>query len=627
MGALQNNSAWQRMAITLATFVVVVLAITCLYVGRGVLIPIAVALLLTFILSPAVSALQRWGVRRTPAVLITVLLAGILLGGAVWLVGSQMVQLLAELPAYQENVAKRITEVRQQGSGTLLRNVQRFIHEITSAASGPQSAADGQPVSVRVVEQAAASSVTWWLGSLQPVAEPVITSGLVIVLVIYMLIFREDLRGRVLALVGRGHLTVTTKALDDAGRRISRYLAAQLIVNVLFGIVISLGLLVIGVPHALLWGFAGGLLRYIPYLGPWLACALPIGMSLLISDRWMQPLSVVALFVVVELITNLIAEPWLYGHSIGVSQAALMVAILFWTWLWGAVGLMLAAPLTTCLVVMGKYIPALKFFDVLLGDEEVLTPDVGLYQRLLARDDDEAFEIVRRQSQTLSPLELGDKILLPPLVHVRQDYHAGLLDTEDYEHVLSAVRSIAEQHDLAGFAEASRQTAEAVESDRRPPLSVLACPAQDGAEQTALDLFQQLIDSHKFQLDVVSPNRLVSEILEFIDERRPTAVLIVALPSGGLAHTRHLCKRIRARFPEQKLLIGRWGGEAIFENREQWAATGGQYLGTTFAESLQHLNELAQFLRPVAESPTAAAAVPEPPAASEPAPAREPAAA
>jgi len=626
MGALQNTSAWQRMGTTLATFVVVVLTITCLYVGRGVLIPIAVALLLTFILSPAVTALQRWGVRRTPAVLITVVLAGVALAGAVYLVGSQMVQLLAELPAYQENVAKRIAEVRQQGGGTLLRNVQRFVHEITAAAFGPPPAADTQPVSVRVVEQAAASSLSWWLGSLQPVAEPVITSGLVIVLVIYMLIFREDLRGRMLALVGRGHLTVTTKALDDAGRRISRYLAAQLIVNVVFGIVIALGLLAIGVPHALLWGFAGGLLRYIPYLGPWLACALPIGMSLLISDGWTQPLSVVALFGVVELATNLVAEPWLYGHSIGVSQAALMVAILFWTWLWGAVGLMLAAPLTTCLVVMGKYIPALKFFDILLGDEEVLTPDVGLYQRLLARDDDEAFEIARRQSQVLSPVELGDRILVPPLVHARQDYHADLLAREDFEHVLDAIRAIAEQHDLAGFAEATRQAAEtAAEFDRRPPLCVLACPAQDGAERTALGLFQQLVDPRKYQLAVVSPQHLVSEILDDIEQRRPAAVLIVALPTGGLAHTRHLCKRIRARFPEQKLLIGRWGGQAVLENREPWTTAGADYVGTTLAESLRHLEELAQFLRPAALAPPALPQAAD--ALPERSPSREPAAA
>ncbi|HMC10994.1 MAG TPA: AI-2E family transporter, partial [Pirellulaceae bacterium] len=377
MAAPRTTSlAWQRMAPTLATFVLLVLAIACLHWARPVLIPIAVATLLTFMLGPAVSLLQRRGLPRTPAVLIVVTAASIILMAALWLVGSQVFQLLAELPAYQDNVAKRVAEVREKGSGTLLRNVQRFVHEVTAAATGPpqtpqtpQAIEADQAVTVRVVERAAASSIGAWIHSLQPVAEPILTSGLVIVLLVYLLIFREDLRSRIVALVGRGHLTLTTKALDDAGRRISRYLLAQFGLNAAFGVVIGVGLLVIGVPHAPLWGFAGFLLRYIPYLGAWIACSLPIGMSLLVSDGWVQPLSVVGLFIVVEFIANLIVEPWLYGQSIGVSQAAWMIAIIFWTWLWGAVGLMLATPLTMCLVILGKYVPGLKFFDVLLGDE------------------------------------------------------------------------------------------------------------------------------------------------------------------------------------------------------------------------------------------------------------------
>jgi predicted PurR-regulated permease PerM len=424
------------MAPTLATFVLLVLAIACLYWARPVLIPVAVAVLLTFMLGPAVTLLQRRGLPRTPAVLIVVTFAGIILGGALWLLGSNLVQLLAELPAYQDNVAKRIAEVRENGSGTLLRNVQHFVHEVTASATGPpqtpQAVEADQAVTVRVVERAAASSIATWVHSLQPVAEPIFTSGLVIVLVVYLLIFREDLRSRLVALVGRGHLTLTTKALDDAGRRISRYLLAQFGLNAAFGVVIGLGLLIIGVPHAMLWGFAGFLLRYIPYLGAWIACSLPIGMSLLVSDGWVQPLSVVGLFIVVEFIANLIVEPWLYGQSIGVSQAAWMIAIIFWTWLWGAVGLMLATPLTMCLVILGKYVPGLKFFDVLLGDEPVLTPDVSFYQRLLARDEDEATEMVRRHAQSLSPVELCDRMLVPALVHARHDRQAGLLSDEEY---------------------------------------------------------------------------------------------------------------------------------------------------------------------------------------------------
>jgi predicted PurR-regulated permease PerM len=619
-------AAWQGIAPTLATFAAVVLAIGCLYWARPVLIPLAVATLLTFMLGPAATWLQRRGLPRIPSVLSVVTVAGLVLAAALWLVGSQLVQLLAELPSYQENVAKRVAEVREQGSGTLLRNVQRFVKEVAAAATGPmpanaqtrtsregeapteptraRSTSDGrgssttpespEPVTVRVVERAAITSIASIVHGIQPVAEPILTSGLIIVLVVYLLIFREDLRSRIVAVVGRGHLTLTTKALDDAGRRISRYLIAQFTLNAAFGIVIGFGLLAIGVPHAFLWGFTAGMLRYIPYLGAWIACSLPIGMSLLISEHWGQPLAVIGLFIVVEFIANLVVEPWLYGQSIGVSQAAWMIAIIFWTWLWGAVGLMLATPLTTCLVVLGRHVPALKFFDILLGDEPVLTPDVNVYQRLVSRDEDDASEIIRQQSLKLSPVELCDRVLVPALVHAQRDLHAGLLSHGEFEYVLATLHSLAEHQDLAAL----------IEKDRGPraaephALSILACPARDGAEITALTLFQQLLDPQKFQLEIVSAKYLVSEVLEHVAQQQPAIVLIAALPAGGLAHTRHLCKRLRSRFHDQKIAIARWGASAPLENPDQWSACAADYVGTSFEETVSHLHELAQYLTP-----------------------------
>jgi predicted PurR-regulated permease PerM len=597
--ALPAAAAWQRTTATLATFV---LAVACLYWARPVLIPLAVATLLTFMLGPAAALLERRRLPRTPSVLIVVSLAAIVLAAALWLVGSQLVQLLAELPTYQDNVAKRITEVREQGSGTLLRNIQRFVHEVTAAATGPTQTphvteAD-EAVTVRVVERAAASSIGALIHGLLPVAEPIFTTGLVMVLVVYLLIFKEDLRSRLLALVGRGQLTLTTKALDDAGRRISRYLLAQFGLNVGFGLAIGLGLLALRVPHALLWGFAAGLLRYIPYLGAWIACSLPIGMSVLVSDGWAQPLSVVGLFIVVEFFANLVVEPWLYGQSIGVSQAAWMIAIVFWTWLWGAVGLMLATPLTTCLVVMGKYVPALKFLDVLLGDEPVLAPDVSLYQRLLARDEDEAGEIVRVHAQTMTPVELCDRLLVPALVHARADYSAGLLSGDEFEFILAAVQTIAERHDLSSTAVAEHAAAVDAELPARPPLTVLGCPAQNGAETTALHLFQQLLDPHNYQFDLVSPKHLISEVLQLVEQRQPAAICIAALPAGGLAHTRHLCKRLKGQFPQLRIVVGRWGAGQALDRQDEWNNVGADYIGTSLAESMRQLDEVAQFLRP-----------------------------
>ncbi len=611
-----QSPAWQPIAPSLAKFAGMVLAIACLYWARPVLIPLAVATLLTFMLGPAATWLQRRGLPRTPSVLSVVTIAGLVLAGALWMVGSQLVQLLAELPSYQENVAKRVAEVREQGSGTLLRNVQRFVKEVAAAATGPipadehaRSAAaqpsdqtsdkPNEPVSVRVVERAAITGIASFFRGLQPVAEPILTTGLIVVLVVYLLIFREDLRSRIVAVVGRGHLTLTTKALDDAGRRISRYLIAQFGLNASFGLVIGLGLLAIGVPHALLWGFTAGMLRYIPYLGAWIACSLPIGMSLLISDHWGQPLAVVGLFIVVEFIANLIVEPWLYGQSIGVSQAAWMIAIIFWTWLWGAVGLMLATPLTTCLVVLGRHVPALRFFDILLGDQPVLTPDVNVYQRLLSRDEDDASEIIRQQSLTLSPVELCDRVLVPALVHAQRDLHGGLLSQDEYEYVLSAIRSLAEHQDLAALIEKDRGAA----TIQREALSILACPARDGAETAALTLFQQLLDPKQFDLQIVSAKYLVSEVLEQVAHHEPAIVLITALPAGGLAHTRHLCKRLRSRFHGQKIVIARWGASEPLENREQWTSCAADYVSTSFEETLGQLRELNSYLVPARPRP------------------------
>jgi predicted PurR-regulated permease PerM len=599
--ALATLSAWQQAIPRLATFAFFVLVVACLYWARPVLIPIALAVLITFMLVPAVAALQRRGVPRTPAVLAVVCFATVLVAGALWLVGSQVVQLIAELPTYQDNVANRISEVRTNSRDSVLANVQQFVHEVTAAATGNVSTEQTPPednaITVRVAEQFAVSRLAALLHSVQPVAEPVLTAGLVVVLVVYLLIFRSDLRSRILALVGRGHLTLTTKALDDAGRRISRYLLAQFTLNVCFGVTIALGLFALRVPHAALWGFAGGLLRYIPYLGAWIACSLPIGMSLLVSEGWTQPVSVVALFIVVEFIANLVIEPWLYGQSIGVSQAAWMIAIIFWTWLWGAVGLMLATPLTMCLVVLGKYVPGLKFFDVLLGDEPVLTPDVSLYQRLLARDEDEAADIVRERADSSSPIELCDQVLIPAIIHARQDLRAGRLTGDDYHFVLAAIRTIAEHQDVA----AAAGTEPLEGSDSWKPLSIVACPAQDEADSTALALFEQVIDPRKFRVSVVSSKQLISEVLEIVGERRPAAVLVVALPDGGLAHTRHLCKRVRSRFADQKMMVGRWNGALRLENADDWQASGADYLATSLGQTIAHLEEIAQFLRPPSE--------------------------
>src|SRR3954453_2419380 len=239
-----------------------------------------------------------------------------------------------------------------------------------------------------------------------------------------MLLGREDLRDRVIRLIGQGRINVTTQAMDEAATRISRYLIAQCIVNGTYGLAISLGLWLIGLtfghnspgfPNWFLWGLLTAILRFIPYIGPWIGAAFPIVLSLAVYHGMGVPLAVVGMFLVIELISNNFMEPWLYGSSTGISTVAILVAAVFWTWLWGPVGLLLSTALTVVLVVMGKYIPPLRFLDILLGDEAPLTPSARVYQRLLALDQEEAMELVRESLQESTLEQLYDEVLLPAL--------------------------------------------------------------------------------------------------------------------------------------------------------------------------------------------------------------------
>lgn len=592
-------TSWMRVWPTLATFVLVVLAIGCLYFARGLLIPTAAAVLLTFVLSPVLTYLQRRGLPRTPAVLVVVVVSGLVAATIATLVFSQVVHLLGELPDYQHNVAKKIEALREQSNGSVLGNVQEFVQTITLAAKNEEPSlppTEEEPVPVEVVDPSGNWVFNPLLGGLPTALEALGATGLVIVLVIYSLIFKEDLRNRLLCLVGKGHLSVTTKAVDDAARRISRYLLAQFCLNFLFGVSISIGLLALGVPHALLWGFCAGVLRYIPFVGPWLAAVFPVGMSLLVSDGWFQPLGVVALFVVLELLNNLVLEPYVFGQSIGVSQAAILVAIAFWAWLWGPIGLMLAAPLTVCLVVLGKYVPGLKFFDILLGDEPVLTADIVVYQRLLARDFDEAEDVVEREAERLEPTELIDQILIPTLVHARRDSESDLLTDDDYDYVQRSVHEMI--HGLADDAAAAASVEVAAEDrPQRGPLNVLVVPARDAVDATALEMLALHLPPAAFQLEPTAAGQLVSEVIESVQQHQPAVVCIVTLPRGGLSHTRHLCKRLRQNFPNLKLVVACWGVPLTPELKTQMQTAGANYVGATLQQTRGHLDELAQFLR------------------------------
>ena len=352
-----------------------------------------------------------------------------------------------------------------------------------------------KPVLVQVQEPVTPLQTLREVGG--PLVKPIATAGLVLVFVIFMLLQREDLRDRIIRLVGSGDVARTTEAMNDAAKRISRYLLMQLVINIFYGTSVGVGLYFIGVPNPILWGLLATILRFVPYVGPMIAALFPIALSFAVAPGWTLPLLTIALFVTLELIINNVLEPWLYGSSTGLSPVAVLVAAVVWTTLWGPVGLLLSTPLTVCLVVLGRHVPQLAFFDVLLGDEPALPPELKFYQRLLARDPDEATELAEEYLED-EPLEkLYDGVIIPALGLAEQDRLRGSLDR-------AAVQGMAEE--TIGIVEylmeeKSATSERAADADAPPPdapteaAQVLCIGARNALDEAAAAMLAHLLSA------------------------------------------------------------------------------------------------------------------------------------
>jgi predicted PurR-regulated permease PerM len=570
------------------------LVVACLYWAQAVLMPLALAILLSFLLTPLVAAVQRRGVHRVVAVVLVVALVFSVLGAVAWVLAVQAASLGDELPKYRTNIKEKIADLRAVGRGGSLEKVQETVKSAAGEAereNPPPAGPIRREPPTPVVVQADRSSEIWSLPVvLGPWLEPLATGGLVVVLVVFMLLERQDLRNRLLRLMGHGRLALTTKALDEAGERITRYLVMQSLINATFGGGVTLGLLALGVPYAVTWGFLAAVLRFIPYVGPWIGALLPVTLSLAVFPGWTKPLLVVALFLVLELFTNMVLETLLYAGAAGISQVALLMAVAFWTWLWGPVGLLLATPLTVCAVVFAKHVPALDFLTVMLGDAPVLATDVSYYQRLLAGDQDEAADIVERQLKVGAPDRVYDGLLLPALVLARRDRALGAITAEDEASVLRATREILD--DLA--------PAVAVPGGEGPPgrLRLLACPVGDESNAVAGAMLAHVVDPARVALQATAAAMLSSETVEVAAASGCEAVLVVSLPPGGLAPARYLVKRLRARLPGTRLLVGRWAvghaGEDAEAVRALLVRAGADEVAVTLADARDAVLRLAQ---------------------------------
>lgn len=548
------------------TLLSVVVAIAVLYLARVVFIPLALALLLAFLLGPLVIRLRRWRLGRVPSTMLVVaasfLVVALMAGG----MASQFTDLAHNLPAYEQNVRQKLHSLRNSSGGYLnriTRVVQNFSDEVMPAPPPPARVQPGEerpvPVEIRKTTFSPLESIQKLLGS---VLNVVLMAAIVVVFVIFILIQREDLRDRVIRLAGARRVNMTTNVLDDAAQRVSRYLVAQLLINFCYGFLVGVGLFFAGVPNPILWGCLAVLLRYIPYLGIWLAAAMPAAVALAVEPGWFKLWLVFGLYVGVDVLVYNFVEPLLYGSSTGISPIAILVAAVFWAWLWGPVGLLLSTPLTVCVVVIGRHVPRLGFLNVLLSDEPVLATETRLYQRLLAEDVEEATEVAEEFLKQAPLEEFYDQVAVPSLTLVGKERHDGRLDAPRHHAILQNLQflleDVSERADellkKGGESEAAKDPN--VQNGALPgsEVQVLCVPARDEADEIAAQLLAELLTKRGLGSRALRSSSLLNESLENASVTEARVVCVLSIPPFGLMHVRYLCRRLKANAKNQKVV-------------------------------------------------------------------------
>ena len=558
-----------RRASGLRLAAILVSSVAVLYLARQILIPLAFAITLTLVLSPAVSWLQKLRIGHFPAVLAVMLVSMTLVGGISYVIFNQLVQVVNDLPSYRENIDNKIKMLRTPNKGALGRaaqNVKELGKELATAQDLPTPPttqgrvgrinAPTSPVPVQVVEPAA-NGLLYLRDLTQPFLAPLAILGIVLVFTLFLLVEEADLRNRLFRLAGLNRLNAMTKAVDDATHRVSRYLMLQFLVNMGFGALCGIGLYLIGVPYAALWGSVAALLRIVPYVGSVVAGLLPLLVSLAVFDRWMPPLLVFLLFTSLELLTANLLEPCLYGAHTGISSLALLLTTVFWATVWGPPGLILSTPLTVCVVVLGRHVPRLSFLHILLGDQPVLTPDAHLYQRLLAMDDHDVRAAAKQYRSENSLAQLYDAVILPALNMAEEDRHKGALDPDREEFLFMSVRELLAEFSEKAQSSDSEHHGESPEPNLRGRILCLA--AHDEADEIAAAMLAQLLEQASYAAVSFPLSSSPQSMLELVEPAGNDVFCISAVPPFAFSHARTLNQHLRARYPQTKILIGVWG--------------------------------------------------------------------
>ena len=579
---------------TLAGVAVGTMVIAALYFGQEVLIPITLAVMLSFVLSPLVNLLQRLRLWRAPAVILTVLAALGVLGLVGTLIGSQAAALTANAPQYARTIEAKVDGVRGYAVSHVAALTKQLggRHTIAAAPTPPtltggDAATAGQrrPVPVEIV-QGSTSPFTIARTVVEPILGPLETTIIVLIVAIFVLMQKEDLRDRFIRVFGSSYLHRTTRALDDAGQRLSKYFLSQLAVNTCFGIVIGLGLWAIGVPSPAMWGVMAGMLRFVPYIGSFLAAVAPAALAAAVDPGWTMAIEVVVLFFVVEPLTGYVVEPLLYGHSTGLSPVSVIVSAIFWTWLWGPIGLIMSTPLTLCLVVMGRHVKSLEFFDVLLGDRPALTPVESFYQRILADNPDEALAQAEALLTDRSLVDYYDGVVLEGLKLAIDDQARGTIDQPAAARMTRSMRSVV--NDLG---------AHAAPSARHGDRPLIAAVAGHGPfDETVTAMLAQLLGAQGMAVREVSAAAVSRDTIDQLDLDGVSVVTISYLElTGSPAQLRYLVKRLRARAPAARIVVGMWPvGEAALSDAAIQQTLGADRYVSSLSEALAAIDSLGE---------------------------------
>jgi predicted PurR-regulated permease PerM len=576
------------------------LIIAFLYIGRPILEPLVIAALLAFILSPLIRRLRQWGVWRVPSVVLAVVFTLAVLGVLGTIIAVQITQLAEELPTYETNLR---TKIRALGTGRLtsgaLERASGTLKDLQEEISrAPTTAATGQKPMLVEVRQPEPRGLETIANLVRPLLSPLAMTALIVLFLIFILLQREDLRDRFLRLAGTADLQRSTAALDDAGTRLSRFFLMQTMLNAGFGVVIATGLWLIGVPNAMLWGIFAGLMRFVPFVGGIIAAFFPMLLAAAVDPGWSMVMATAGLFLIAEPVAGHLIEPLVYGQHTGLSPVAIVVSTLFWTLLWGPLGLLLATPLTVCLVVLGRHIETLEFIEVLLGDEPALEPEERFYQRLLAGDGTEAADMAEQGLRQQAPSVFYDAVPMRALALAHSDAAQGKLTHEKQVKVRDTVADVVEElsDDAAVGVRAGEEPADDVpvlepeQAGRAwsPDRAVLCLASRSPLDEAACLLLAQLFEKHGVSArvqpfaDVVSARSFKVDALD-----APLVCLSYFGAVGSPAHVRYLIRRLRRVLPNARFLAGFWMLAEQPSKAEEWrTAVGAQLVATSLAQAL-----------------------------------------